>query len=144
MSRRAYILGRTVSERPFDGARFSVRIADDLRKATVFLGEEKADDKGGSAIDARLTGFFVVWQSDSCRPMPDMPPEQSGFYLVTARHVAQPLGSHFAIRFNKKGGGSDIELIENAVWTVHPDETVDVAVLHCGYPDWADCVPIPG
>jgi hypothetical protein len=73
-----------------------------------------------------------------------MEPECSGIYLVTARHVAEPLGSHFAIRFNKKTGGSDIERIEKARWTVHRDDTVDVAVLHCGYPDWADCIPIPG
>jgi hypothetical protein len=120
-----------------------MRIADDLRKATVFLGEEIADESGESAIDPQATGFFVVWQSDSGRPI-DMEGEATGIYLITARHVAEPLGSHFAIRFNKKGGGSDIERIENARWTFHPDETVDVAVLHCGYPDWADCVPVPG
>jgi hypothetical protein len=121
-----------------------VRIADDLRKATVFLGKKRADDAGQSAIDARATAFFVVWQSDSGRPIQDMKPECPGNYLVTDRHVAEPLGSHFAIRFNKKTGGSDIDLIEDAFWTCHPDETVDVAVLHCGFPDWADCVPIPG
>jgi hypothetical protein len=115
-----------------------------LRKATVFLGEEIADDEGQSAIDPMATGFFVIWQSDSGRPIHDMKPECSGIYLVTARHVAVPLGSHFAIRFNKKGGSSDIERIEKARWTAHPDETVDVAVLHCGHPDWADCIPIPG
>ena len=128
----------------FEGVEFAMRIADDLRKATVFLGEEVADDLGHSAIDPRATGFFLVWQSDSGRPIDGMAGECSGIYLVTARHVAVPLGSHFAIRLNKKGGGSDIELIENARWTFHPDETVDVAVLHCGYPDWADCIPIPG
>jgi hypothetical protein len=139
-----YRLGPTLLHRPFEGAEFAVRIANDLRKATVFLGEEMADDEGQSAIDPRATGFFVVWQSDSGRPIEGIMPEQSGIYLVTARHVAAPLGPHFAIRFNKKGGGSDIERIENARWMPHPDETVDVAVLHCGYPDWADCVPIPG
>jgi hypothetical protein len=141
---RQYYLRPTISRRPFEGAEFMVRIANDLRKATVFLGEEIADDKGQSAIDPRATGFFVAWQSDSGRPIEDMKPEQAGIYLVTARHVAKPLGTHFAIRFNKKGGGSDIEPIEGARWTFHSDETVDVAVLHCGYPDWADCVPVPG
>jgi hypothetical protein len=121
-----------------------VRIADDLRKATVFLGEELADHLGQSAIDPRATGFFVTWQTDTPFPKPDSPKEQSGIYLVTARHVVIPLGSHFAIRFNKKGGGSDIWIIEEAKWTFHPDQTVDVAVLHCGFPDWADCLPIPG
>jgi hypothetical protein len=140
---RRYILGPTLYEGP-RGASFKVRIADDLRKATVFLGEEIADDKGLSAIDARATGFFVVWASDSTRSIEGMEPETSGIYLITARHVAVPLGTHFAIRFNKKGGRSDIILIEDAEWVFHPDKTVDVAVLHCGYPDWADCVPIPG
>jgi hypothetical protein len=122
-----------------------VRIANDLRKAVVFLGEEFADNWGESAIDPRATGFLVGWQSDaSVGPAHGGKEEISGIYLVTARHVAEPLGSHFAIRYNKKGGGSDIEHIENARWTFHPDATVDVAVLHCGHPDWADCIPIPG
>jgi len=121
-----------------------VRIPNELRKAVVFLGEELADDNGQSAIDPRATGFFVAWQTDSGRPVEGMTPECSGIYLVTARHVAVPLGTNFAIRFNKKGGGSGIELVEKAKWTFHPDETVDLAVLHCGYPDWADCVPVPG
>jgi hypothetical protein len=121
-----------------------VRIADDLRKATVFLGEELADGGGEPAIDPHATGFFVAWQSDSGRPIDDMKPECAAYYLVTARHVAKPLGKDFAVRFNKKDSGSDIELIRGAKWIPHPDKTVDVAVLHCGFPDWADCIPIPG
>jgi hypothetical protein len=101
-----------------------VRIANDLRKSTVFLGEELADREGRSAIDPQATGFFLLWQSDSGRPIEGMKPECTGIYLVTAGHVAIPLGSHFAIRFNKKGGGSDIHRIENARWTRHPDDTV--------------------
>jgi hypothetical protein len=144
MCPRRYILGPTLCESPFEGARFAVRIADDLRKATVFVGEELANHMGESAIDPRATGFFVAWRSDSGRPIENMQPESCGIYLVTARHVAIPLGRMFVIRFNKKGGGSDIEMITNAQWQYHPDKMVDVAVLHCGYPDWADCVPIPG
>ena len=122
-----------------------VRIADDLRKSVVFLGNEIADDKGQSAIDAQATGFFVVWQSDPGRPLNDMKPECAGLYLVTARHVADPLGKSFVIRFNKKGGGSDLEFISNAKWSFHPNDLLaDVAVLHCGIPNWADCIPIPG
>jgi hypothetical protein len=88
--------------------------------------------------------FFVSWQSDAVRPIQDMKPEVSGNYLVTARHVAVPLGTHFLIGYNKQGGGSDIDLIENAKWTFHTDPMVDIAVLQCGYPEWADCIPIPG
>jgi hypothetical protein len=120
-----------------------VRIADNLRKSTVFLGRV-ADNGGQSASDRRATGFFVSWQSDSGRPIQDMKPECSGIYLVTARHVAERLGARFAIRFNRKTGGSEVDLIEKAFWTCHEDETVDVAVLQCGFPDWADCIPIPG
>jgi hypothetical protein len=141
---RQYILGPAVNRRPFAGTRFSVRIADDLRKATAFLGEELPDDEGEPAIHPRATGFFVTWQTDSSCPIHDMEPECSGIYLVTARHVAKQLGGLFFIRYNKKEGGSDLEMVVNAEWTFHPDETVDVAVMHCGYPDWADCVPIPG
>jgi hypothetical protein len=99
---------------------------------------------GICTIDPQATGFFVIWQSDSTRPVDAMEPECAGIYLVTARHVAHPLGSHFVIRFNKKHGGSAVEPIQGARWFCHPDRTVDVAILHCGYPDWADCVPIPG
>jgi hypothetical protein len=141
---RRYVLGPTVNERPFADASFEVRIADDLRKATVFLGKESANDRGLSAIDARATGFFVAWQSDSTRPIHNMEPECSGIYLVTAKHVADRLGESFAIRFNIKDGGSDIDLVSNVRWSLHPDPAVDVAVFHCGYPDWSDCVPIPG
>ena len=140
---RKYHLGPTIDERPFPGAEFTVRIADDLRKATVFLGDEIADDGGNPDIDAQGTGFFIGWQSDLGRPR-HMEPEIPGIYLVTARHVARPLGKDFAIRFNKKDGSSDIERIRNATWHFHADATVDVAVLHCGHPDWSDCIPIPG
>jgi hypothetical protein len=120
-----------------------MRIAEDLRKSTVFLGEEIADAKGDSTIDARATGFFVIWQSDATT-FGGKEPECSGNYLITARHVAEPLGKSFAIRFNKKGGGSDVQMISEARWIFHADPTVDVAVLHCGYPDWAECIPVPG
>jgi hypothetical protein len=136
-----YVLGPTLYEKHKG---FSVRIANDLRKAIAFLGEELADDRGRSAIDPRATGFFVTWASDSCRPIESMQPEQAGVYLVTARHVAEPLGRNFAIRFNRNDGGSDVDLVTDAKWTTHEDKTVDVAVLQCGYPAWADCIPIPG
>jgi hypothetical protein len=120
-----------------------VRIANDLRKSTVFLGDEITDSSGNSVLKPRGTGFFVNWQSGAVNPIQDMKPEVSGNYLVTARHVAVPLGTHFCIGYNKQGGGSDIDLIENAKWTFHTDSMVDIAVLHCGYPEWADCIPIP-
>jgi len=82
-----------------------VRIANDLRKATVFLGEEVADHSGDSAIDPRATGFLLDGEVILRVRFNEMEEEVSGLYLVTARHVAEPLGSHFAIRFNKKGGG---------------------------------------
>src|ERR1700722_7926578 len=143
MAPRIYHLGPTISRPPFDGAAFSVRIANDLRKSTVFLGEEVADEDGVSVLKPQGTGFFVNWRSDAVRPIDDMMPEDGGYYLVTARHVAVPLGTHFHIGYNRKGGGSDTDFIENARWTFHPDPLVDVAVLHCGYPKWADCIPIP-
>ena len=144
MAPRLYHLGPTISQKPFKGAEFSVRIANDLRKSTVFLGEEVADEDGASVLRPQGTGFFVEWRSDSVRPIDNMVAEDGGIYLVTARHVAVPLGTHFWIGYNRKGGGSDNDFIENAMWKFHSDPLVDIAVLHCGYPVWADCIPIPG
>jgi hypothetical protein len=144
MGARQYILGPSIDRRPFDGAEFFVRIAEDLRKAVVFLGDDTTTPDGAPDIDPKGTGFMIVWKSDSAFPFPEATDEWAGIYLVTAKHVAAYLKSHFAIRFNKKSGGSGIEPILNARWYPHPDNTVDAAVLHCGRPDWADCFLIPG
>ena len=55
---RKYHLGPTIDERPFPGAEFTVRIADDLRKATVFLGDEIADDGGIPLLMPRERAFL--------------------------------------------------------------------------------------
>jgi hypothetical protein len=122
-----------------------VRIADDLKKSTVFLGDDIAGKEGEQDIDARATGFFVSWSTSASLLQPDDDQQEQGAkYLITARHCARQLGSKFVIRYNKHDGGSEVELVEDPQWVFHPDCTVDVAALHCGYPKWADCVPVPG
>jgi hypothetical protein len=123
-----------------------IRIAEDLRKAVVFLGDDITDTSGRPTVNPpRATGFFVGWRSDAGFPFPAADDEVGLAYLVTARHVAEALSGNFLIRFNSKNGGaSDIQVVENAKWIFHPDETVDVAITNCGYPAWADCVPVPG
>jgi hypothetical protein len=123
----------------------AVRIADDLRKATVFLGEDVTDQEGEPTIDPpQGTGFFVTWASDAANYLPGADREHQAIYLVTARHVAEALSSNFLIRFNTRDQGAEIDVVNNAQWYYHHEHTVDVAILHCGYPDWADCVPLPG
>jgi hypothetical protein len=127
-----------------------VRVADDLRKATVFLGYAETDPDGEPDIDARATGFFVAWVTDATFPRTEER-EQGAIYLVTAKHCAKQLGSHFVIRYNKLNEtpapgarASGIERVDNPDWVYHPDPTVDVAVMHWGFPRWADVVPISG
>jgi hypothetical protein len=51
-------------------------------------------------------------------------------YLVTARHVAEFVGSDpFLLRVNRIAGGADNLAIDDATWHYDADSNVDVAVL---------------
>jgi hypothetical protein len=93
-----------------------VRIADDLRKAVVFLGEDIAGPDGEADIDPRGTGFFITWRTGGSFPTEDEEKEYAGNYLVTAKHNTSQLGRSFVIRFNKTGGGSDIIKVDDPRW----------------------------
>jgi len=97
-----------------------VRINDDLRKAVVFLGHsDSAPGKGG--INCVGTGFLVAY-------------DEFG-YLVTAKHLAQGLGSDpFVLRLNKKDGTSENIMADGAEWAEHPDPTVDAAAIPFNIP----------
>jgi hypothetical protein len=91
-----------------------VRIEDDLRRTVVFIGfPSSAPGKGG--IDCIGTAFLL---------------RHSGFpYLVTARHVAEYVGSDpFLIRVNRYDGADNLT-IDNAKWYYDSDPNVDAAVL---------------
>jgi len=111
-----------------------VRLADDVRRCVVFLGIKKigTDDE----LDPIGTGFLVV----------DADPYS--VYLVTARHVIQPLlGDPISVRFNRLeiyGGGARVETYDSINWWFHPtDKTVDVAVAIIDVPPWADSTATP-
>src|SRR4051794_40472994 len=101
-----------------------VRIAEDLRKCVVFVGSDVAGPDGDDDIDPVGTGFFVSWGGNLGFNAADKG-EIPGIYLVTARHVAQALGSSFVIRFNKKDNGSGIHRIDGASWSYLNEETED-------------------
>jgi hypothetical protein len=97
-----------------------VRINDDLRKAVVFFGH-RDDSPGKGGIRCIGTGFLVAY-------------EEFG-YLVTAKHLAQGLGSDpFLLRINKKDGTSENLMPDGAEWAEHPDPSVDVAAIPFNIP----------
>jgi len=92
-----------------------LRIDDNIRDTVVFIGYPSSEpDKGG--IDCIGTAFLL---------------SHEGFpYLVTARHVAEYVGSDpFLLRINRFGGRADNLPIDGAVWHYDSDPTVDAAVL---------------
>jgi hypothetical protein len=115
------------------GRGFQVRVSEDARKCSVFVGYHSKESHP-SAISPTGTGFLVFTGEAS----------SAGIYLVTAGHVAKTLGADpFVIRFNDKDGAGRLDHIDNAEWHYHDDESVDVAVMQYMPPDWADCSIMP-
>ncbi|MFO1144099.1 MAG: hypothetical protein U1E59_17330 [Amaricoccus sp.] len=89
---------------------------EDLRKVVAFIGTGYDDN-----FVAGGTGFFVGYDGV--------------LHLVTAKHVAVALREvPFVIRLNRIGGGTKPLTFDQASpinwrWYLHPDPTVDVAVL---------------
>jgi Trypsin-like peptidase domain len=98
---------------------FAVRLTRAARKCVVFLGYP---DPGNpeTGIICQGTGFLVLYQG--------------GFYLVTARHVAELLGDvGFCTRVNTHDGKSrNVPADQKVTWVYHPDSAVDVAVVGFG------------
>ena len=97
------------------------RLTEDVRRNVVFLGWQKEGPIDEAPIDPHGVGFLISGEAD----------KGGGTYLVTAKHVAEKLHTPFVIRFNKKGGGSDLVHIDRPAdirWFTHPDKTVDLAV----------------
>jgi len=93
---------------------FYMRVDDDLRKCVVFLG--LPDDPGeNGGIRCGGTGFLLQYETFG--------------YLITARHVAEELGSDpFVVRINMKNGPAKNIDADQIIWHFHPDPDVDIAL----------------
>lgn len=101
-----------------------MRIPDDLKKSVVFILREDKPDTWNFVG----TGFFVSKKMERI-------PGRSFAYLVTAKHVVVALKGHrFAVRINKKEGGSELLIAETdgLQWYDHPnhgESPSDVSVI---------------
>lgn len=100
-----------------------MRIRDDLRKCVVFIGFPESNN-GFTAIG---TGFLVAYEGS--------------MYLVTNQHITVKLEDiPFAIRVNRRDGGSDNILVDPLVhgikWYQDQAENIDLAVLPFNYDLW--------
>lgn len=108
-------LGR-VPKLPVPGMEgFYLHLGSSFQSAVAFIGHDDPHAPGG--INCTGTGVLIAYQGAG--------------YLVTARHVAQPIGDGpFLVRVNRhKSGGSNVVRGDQAQWYYHPDETVDLAAL---------------
>ena len=108
-----------------------VRISDDARDCSVFLGFSLGDD-----FKVVGTGFAIVYLGGA----------DKSIFLVTAAHVAKSLiDTPFAIRMNADNGAAGIQEIERGSWVFHEDKNVDIAILPFDPPDWSEktlkCLP---
>lgn len=94
---------------------FHMRIPDEIQSTVVFIGFEDNTAPGG--ISCKGTGFLVAYEG--------------GSYLVTARHIAEPIGdTPFLVRLNRfDGSGSNKASGDMVKWFHHKDETVDLSVI---------------
>lgn len=116
--RQPFTLGREKIVRLGDSG-FCMRFNRNARKCVVFLGfpDRTTVPEGIHCVG---TGFLLLYQG--------------GFYLITARHVAESLGDvGFCTRVNTKDGGSkNVEPDKQVKWIFHPDTTVDLAIVGFG------------
>jgi len=97
-----------------------MRFREDIRPCVAFIGV-------GSESDLRILGtcFFIDYKGSR--------------YVVTSRHIAEPLGDDpFVIRINHENGKDSIGLEIDPVgpathksfrWHVHHDDAVDIAIM---------------
>lgn len=115
-----YTLGSLIEE---NWGGVTVRLSVDARKSVVFFGVPS--EKPGE-IEYGATGFLVSYTLEGL----------NFTYLVTCRHAAEALAkwedTGFVIRVNLNVGGSYLLPVTNIVWYVHPDPTVDLAVVPIG------------
>lgn len=99
-----------------------MQVPDEIRKCVVFIGRNT--DTG---MKLKGTGFFVVEQKEH---------ETRFVHLVTAKHVLAKIWETgprelVYIRVNHKEGTKYFIDTDRSQWILHPDPTVDIAVLPC-------------
>jgi hypothetical protein len=108
---------------------FLVRVSEDARRCSVFLGwPDPDDDQQLSRIEG--TGFLVG---------------HSGFcHVVTAAHIAKILdGSPIGVRVSDSNGDARVIAADSVRWHFHSDQSVDVAVALFDPPDWSGVMVLP-
>jgi hypothetical protein len=96
-------------------------VPDEVRKCTVFVGEQAA----GRMPRACGTAFFLS------RPVEGT--DRLAVYCVTANHILERIkansGDKVLLRLNITGGCAQWVASDLADWVTHPDDQVDVATL---------------
>jgi hypothetical protein len=111
---------------------------DPYRWAGLDLGLPRSDMRLDPTVQDSVVfiGYQATYQDGGIRPIGTaflFTHERYG-YLVTAQHIAMEIGDNpFAIRFNRKAGGShafNVDPLEHDIkWVIHPDPNVDLAIL---------------
>ncbi len=97
---------------------FTVFFGPNLQHTVVFIGFE--DSSAPTGMQCSGTGFLMK--------------HDGGSYLITARHVAEPIGNDpFVIRVNENGRATLLRS-DQAEWEFHPDTSVDLAAIPLGLP----------
>jgi hypothetical protein len=111
-----------------------VRVSEDARRCSVFVGWSAATVDSPADITPAGTGF-LVYAGDS---------RDEGVYLVTARHVAEKLEADpFVVRLNDQNGEGRLDHIDSGEWEYPTDKTIDIAILRYIPPDWASAIALP-
>ena len=106
-----------------------MRVPDEVRQCTVFLGIDVTTDPG-HILKFIGSAFFVSIPTEDN-------PNTHYVYLATAKHVIEAAqGEPILIRANTKDGKSYIMRTQPSNWRFHPtDELADVAVMPWAPPD---------
>lgn len=110
-------------------------VPDNVRKSVVFLGYQMHSG------EMRLAGsaFFLGTEIDGG--------QATDVFLVTAKHVIEGIRKlgllDVHIRANRTDGQSVWEKYAISEWDIHPDPSVDVAILQIGVPQAWDHLVIP-
>lgn len=115
-----------------------MRVPDDVRKTVVFIG--RVNPPGASERLTLVGTAFLVAIASSA-------PNRHHVYLVTAKHLAEPLAAgQWGVRFNDTQGRCVESFSDNGVpWSFHPTESgsVDIAVARIEEMTGADVKTIP-
>lgn len=103
----------------------NMRVPKSVRDCVVYIG--LPDPHNPDNVKYGGTAFMV-----------SVPGERAGWftYLVTAKHSLEHIANRpYVIRANTKDGRSIVFDAKDTQWTVHPDPTVDAAIMRFVVPD---------